>query len=267
MMLTAGWITKAGPFTVEKVAVEDAGEVDLSRPPVGVGHTTEGSFESALSKFRSQDAPNFLVGKDGNRVRIIQLIALGRCAKALENPAGGVETNHWARAQIELAGNSKLSPWLPDTDVLDAFAALVGTLRDRAGIPLFRPFPDRLQSGVVWAVPNNPRRRTGKWGRVGGWFTHLEVPENHHWDMGSFRWTEVFRRATVHVTSVHPNGSPRRPPEWFGTWAQWRLGKGPFKTFGPADKKHRPPEAPTPIPDWAWRRLERLVREGHPVHS
>src|SRR6476659_3874421 len=53
VVLTPGFLTKVGSIRVERVPAHDFGDVDLSRAPVGVGHTTEGSFESALQKFES----------------------------------------------------------------------------------------------------------------------------------------------------------------------------------------------------------------------
>lgn len=182
---------------MERVAVPHAlVPADASRPPAGVGHTTEGSFESALAVFREHYAPNFMVGRDGaGRVRILQFVPVGFMAEALQNHVGGGETNRWARAQIELVASSSLQPWTPGPEVLKAFAGLLRELKTVAGIPLERPFPDTLPAGV-WATETNSRRQSGKWGSVPGWFNHLEVPENDHWDMGSFQWRDAFAIAS-----------------------------------------------------------------------
>ena len=264
-MLTPGFLTKVGSIRVERVPAHDFGDVDLSKAPVGVGHTTEGSFESALQKFESVDAPHFLVGADRKgKVRICQLVALGRTAGALEHNKGTVETNRWARAQIELAGFSKKSAWLPNQDVLDAFTQLVAALRGRAGIPLHRPFPDAMiPAGIIWATTKNPRRKSGHWGTLAGWWNHLEVPGNAHWDMGAFRWTPVLKNAQSLVKPA-PEARPTTLPSWFWPWVEWRLGEGEFKSFGAAAEKHRPKEAPRPIPDWAWKRFAKFVADRKP---
>jgi hypothetical protein len=179
------WLAHAGAYRVERrPAPESHLVVDLSRPPAGVGHTTECSFECALRVFRRHYAPNFLVGRDRRgRVRIVQLIPLGEAGTTLRNLSGGVETNRWARAQIELAAHSHVYQWQPDPGVMHAFSALLYALRDAAGIPLSRPYIDAYTgAAVAW------RRRDGKWGRTPGWFNHAEIPENNHWDMGGFRW-------------------------------------------------------------------------------
>jgi hypothetical protein len=57
-------------------------------------------------------------------------------------------------------------------------------------------------------------------------------------------------------------------PQWFWTWARWRLGVGEFKAYGPANSAFRP-GLPVPAPGvswapggkhyWAWKRLKALV--------
>ena len=179
------WLTHAGAYGVERApAPRSRLIVDLSRPPAGIGHTTECSFECALRVFRRHYAPNFLVGRDRlGRVRIVQLVPLGQAATTLRNLEGGVETNRWARAQIELVARSHTYQWQADPGVMRAFTALLLALRDAAGIPLSRPYVDAYSgTAAAW------RRRDGKWGRTAGWFNHGEIPENDHWDMGGFRW-------------------------------------------------------------------------------
>jgi hypothetical protein len=179
------WLAHAGAYRVEHATARRSYvTVDLSRPPAGVGHTTECSFECALRVFRRHYAPNFLVGRDSlGRVRIVQLVPLGEAAATLRNFPGGVETNAWARAQIELVGRSHAYQWQADPGVMHGFSALLLALRDAAGIPLTRPYIDAYSAqAAAW------RRRDGKWGRTPGWFNHGEIPENNHWDMGGFRW-------------------------------------------------------------------------------
>jgi hypothetical protein len=170
------------------------GSVDLSKPRAAVLHTTEGSWESALSEFDTHFAPHFLLGRDQHgETRIAQLIPLGQMAGSLENASGGVETNAWAVAQIEMVGFSSTSPWLPADDVVDALASLMLTLRDEAGVPIERPFKDTMPR-LPWATTAFKRRKSGKWGTVAGWFGHVEVPENSHWDPGAIRWADILER-------------------------------------------------------------------------
>lgn len=195
------WITYAGPYTVERVTVPCL-DVDVSRtvPAKGVGHTTEGSWAGAMSVFRRHYAPTFMVGRDGARVRIVQFCPLGKAAAALRNTAGGVETNRWARAQIELVARSSRASWQADPEVGRAYAALLYELRQAAGIPLRHV--------------RNPARDPRVWRDSAGWFDHAGVPENTHWDMGAFRWPSALAAAQAFAPVVNPgHEKPLRPAE------------------------------------------------------
>jgi|SRR5438128_81963 len=207
---TVRWLAYAGRFRIERVRVPQTGlAVDLRRPPAGIGHTTECSFECALRVFRRRNAPTFLVGRDRlGRVRIVQLVPLGEAAGSLVNLPGGVETNRWARAQIELVAHSRTHAWTADPVVMSAFASLLVALRGDAGIPLSRPFGDGYSQRA-----DAVHRVSGKWGRVAGWFNHGEIPENNHWDMGAFRWTIALadaRRESRLVTAARAAPRPLR---------------------------------------------------------
>ncbi len=166
------------------------GLVDLGRPPAGVLHTIEGSLESGISVFEKRYTPTFGVGRD----RIVQFTALGQMDAALENHYGGGETNRWARAQIEVEGHAQEYGFSFAPAVTDALASLLATLRAELGIPLTRPFPDAMQR-LPWSTESFSRRRAGKWGKVAGWYGHVEIPENSHWDPGALLWTPLLAEA------------------------------------------------------------------------
>lgn len=193
------WLNSAAGIPVERVRVPclSAG-VSEGLPPKGVAHTTEGSWAGAMSVFRRHYAPHFMVGRDGSRVRIVQFCPLGTSAAALANRAGGVETNRWARAQIEIVGYSQRTRWLPDPGVLKAYAALLYELRSAAGIPL-RYVP-------------NPTRNATVWRNSAGWFAHAGVPENSHWDVGQLDWPAALAKAAAHAPVVNPGHEPVKPP-------------------------------------------------------
>ncbi len=186
------WLGNALMYRVERLTVpHEQDRVVAAKPPAGVMHTTEGTFASALAVFKVHFAPHFMVSDD----RIVQFVPLGTIAAALEHKKGTVETNRWARAQIEVVAHSKLPPWQPDGPTFDRLAALVATLETAAGIPLRRPWPDTLDAGTKWATEANPRRTHSKWGAESGWFGHVEIPGNSHWDPGSLRYGALFERA------------------------------------------------------------------------
>jgi hypothetical protein len=274
-----GWLTRTvGGRKIEHIPCPHPNvAVDLDAPAVGVLHTIEGSIDSGMSVFRRHYAPHFTLDDR----QIIQLIPLGFIGAACENHVGGVETNFIVRAQIEVAGRSKTKSWLPDAGTMEALADLMATLERAADIPLTRPFSDQMPP-LPWAVMKFSRRNAGKWGKTSGWFGHVEVPENRHWDPGAFRWKEVLDLARTLAASPDdtPNAKrqpamtkpPRPIPDWFWTWLRWRLGAGEFKRFGPHNMKHRP-ELPfggkgqKPIPAWAWNKLGQFTaaRQGpHP---
>ena len=259
-----GWLTTTiGGRKIEHIPCPNPGvAVDLRAPAVGVMHTIEGNLESGMSVFRRHFAPHFTL--DGQQT--IQLVPLGVIGAALENHPGGVETNLIVRAQIEVAGSSSTKSWLPDDATTEALADLVATLARAAEIPLERPFPDEMPP-LPWAVETFSRRTAGDWGKTAGWFGHVEVPENKHWDPGALQWTQLLDLAREFAAGRAPAAKPKPQPvvakapspipDWFWTWLRWRLGEGEFKAFGPQDVTHRPElpfggEGQEPIPAWAW---------------
>ncbi len=204
-----GWLTKTvGGRTIEHIPCPNpGGVVDETAPATGVIHTVEGSLDSGLGVFRQHFAPHFVL--DGER--IIQLVPLGTMAAALENRPGGVETNSITRAQIEVAGHSSEDPWECDESTGEALADLMATLADAAEIPLERPFEDKMPA-KPWATTNFVRRSAGKWGHVAGWYGHVEVPENEHWDPGAFEWSKTIVRAKTFAGGAGRHSTLTRSP-------------------------------------------------------
>lgn len=251
-------------------------QVNLNAPAAGVMHTIEGTLGGGLSVFQQHFAPHFAL--DGRR--IVQMIPLGMIGCALENRPGGVETNSIVRAQIEVAGNSKDKPWLPDAQTADALADLMATLKRAADIPLKRPFAEQMPP-KPWAVANFGRRGAGKWGRTAGWFGHVEVPENAHWDPGALQWSKVLARARTIAAESGPvqakpdartNKPPNPIPDWYWVWLSWHRGEGKFKRFGAHNLAHRP-ELPfggpgqKPMPAWAWRKASAFTAARQGPHA
>jgi hypothetical protein len=266
-----GYLTSVGKYPVEKLPCPGTDQrVDTSAPAAGVLHTTEGSFESSLAVFRAHYAPHFLVGKDkSGKVRIVQLLPLGEMAAALEHPAGYPESNRVARAQIELVGYSKQESWYPEPDVADALASLIASLQVHAGIPLSRPFPDGMPREIL-ASRSFSRRSAGKWGKVAGWYGHVEIPGNSHWDPGNLEWTKLLgaARATltptprpvpVPVEEPAPNPEPKNdtpftnPDRYAGLDPMWAWFK--WKDDG-ADQDTRPAQVPVRVPAAWWVRYK-----------
>lgn len=255
--MAVAWLKAAGKFKVEHMPMPHPGvRVSGPGPKVGVLHTIEGSLESGLSVFRRHFAPTFTVGRDRNgKVRILQHIPLGYMAAALENHSGGVETNREAEVQIELAGHSSQQPWLPDAGVLDALTSLMAVLSVNPGIPLTRPYPD-LMPALPWASYSFPRRRDGKFNRVSGWYGHVEVPENAHWDPGAFRWTVALNAAKVKAAPT-PSLAAIGDRDW--AFGRWYLGLGEYARYGRRNTRVRPMGYPAKVPANGWRAVEWYV--------
>jgi hypothetical protein len=254
-----GWLNRTlGGRVIEHVPCPNPGSpVDEGAPAVGVLHTIEGSLSSGMGVFHQHFAPHFTL--DAHQT--LQLVPLGTMAAALENHVGGVETNAIARVQIEVAGSSKTTPWLWDEATTTAVADLVATVSKAAQIPLERPFADQMPA-LPWAIESFSRRHAGTWGHVAGWYGHVEVPENSHWDPGALRWSVLLDEArtfggglVVELGEVNPAVAPASLPAWYWIWVQWRLGEGHFKGLGPANPARRPSEVPATIPHWACVKL------------
>ena len=190
--MRTGWVNKIGAFPVGKHPQgTDFGAVALSSPPKGCGHTTEGTGE--IPNY-SSSSPHFTIGRAG----ISQHRQLGRMAGTLRNEAGGTDTNRLIRVQFELVGFSSVAPWTPGPKQSDMLAALFEFSEKECGIPEDHVWPDKfsdtpLQPGQIWATTNNPRRNR-RFPEEPGWYTHAEIPENSHWDMGSCLITPLMQR-------------------------------------------------------------------------
>jgi len=183
----AGFINKlpGGIEVIHRPAAKDWGDVDLSSPPKGCGHTTE---TTSLPSYREgqRDAPTFTVGFD----KVWQHRGLGKSCGTLQNLAGGVETNRLIRIQFELIGSSTRESWLPAGSFQrEALAAIKELAHDELDVPPGHAWPDKQDDGdrANMAYP----RRHSKFPSVPGWYGHIEIPENEHWDWGSLRWDDL----------------------------------------------------------------------------
>lgn len=144
----------------------------------------------------TRGAPHLAVGPlaDGGRVKIVQLVPFGDIGTALKNLTGGGETNRWIRCQIEIVEFSKLPAWLPKwQETCEALASIYDWCKEELGIPKRAAYTQPLTAGVIWATSSNPRRRAPKFGKEAGWFGHVDVPENDHWDPGSLQLAPLFK--------------------------------------------------------------------------
>jgi hypothetical protein len=185
--MPTGFINKlpGGIEVIHKPAERQFGDVSLDSPPKGCGHTTEGT---SLPSYRAgqTDAPTFTVGYD----KVWQHRGLGKMCGTLFNAAGGVETNRLIRIQFELVGFSTRESWLPARSFQrDALAAIKELAHDELGVRRRHVWPDKQDDDIL--ATSSYHRRQSKFPDVSGWYGHVEIPENEHWDWGSLRWDDL----------------------------------------------------------------------------
>lgn len=193
------WLEKiGGSVEVERITdVKRSGVTsDLSVPPKGVLHTTEGGWDGSLSVFRNvTGTPTFMGGFDvtSGRHRVAQFMPIGEMALTLKNAAGGTETNREVRVQIEALGFSQFGGkkrWFLGVDrkslseaTKNMLADLVWSAGEAAGIP-------HRHAGLGFG-----NRSVSQWDSEAGWYAHSEAPENDHGDVGNeFDWDDLFAR-------------------------------------------------------------------------
>jgi len=157
-------------------------------PPHLCLHTTEGSTTLGDAYKRWEFPPNFACG-DGH---VVQLYPLGYASEAVDSHDGDL-------LQVELAwrvgGKPVAGVYLPVPSTLHPLVALTAFLDERGFIStgLRRPnddWPTALDRGPQ-AVDSYYRRRDGTWPKPGV-YGHVEIPDDEHWDPGSFDYPAFF---------------------------------------------------------------------------
>ena len=158
-------------------------------PPNLCLHTTEGGPELG-ERYKTWDfPPNFACGD----FKIVQLFPLGFAAEA-------VDTKDAYLMQIEMAwrvgGKPVTNVYLPAPSTLLPTVALVAFLHREGLITtgLERPnhdWPVALDAGPQ-AKDDYYRRTEGTWPKAGV-YGHVEIPDDEHWDPGSFDYPTFFQ--------------------------------------------------------------------------
>jgi hypothetical protein len=150
-------------------------------------HTTETDGYVETLKFPSQ----WQCGEE----KIGQHIKLGLAGDSVNTWDGHAQ-------QIEMVGRSRLERWLPREETLGPVVALTAWLHktDRIKTGLKRPalWPVVLDKGPQ-AVTSYYRRHAGVWPGTAGVYGHVEIPDNSHWDPGSFDYPRFFARVQAAI--------------------------------------------------------------------
>ena len=155
-------------------------------------HTTEGSWESAMSVFHSRMVAPHMMYDPVSRRRV-QFIDLDRSAYALRHQ--GPETNRAHCIQVELIGF--------------ADRPFTGELADRIGTDLLAPVlaakpittrhPTFYGPGCGWVLASSSARQrmgSAEWLGFDGICGHQHVPGNEHWDPGAIDIDRIITAAT-----------------------------------------------------------------------
>lgn len=149
----------------------------LNVPAKLVWHTTEGVSLPAYSGTH----PHFTLNpKTG---QLWQHIPIHSGAMALENDAGGVETNRAHAIQVELIGYAAQTQGWSDADYANV-AKLARWIEKHAGVARRCAVDFHSASSVV-------RLSGSAWLAYAGHLGHQHVPENAHWDPGLFKIEKV----------------------------------------------------------------------------
>lgn len=135
---------------------------------------------------------------------------------------------------IEMVGRSQLVRWLPKETTLGPTVALVAWLHrtDRIRTGLKRPATwDVILDRGPQAVESYYRRLAGLWPQTAGVYGHVDIPDNSHWDPGSFDYPRFFARvqAAIEVQEDEMGMTPEQQDKLERLWnmltaAQEELG-------------------------------------------
>lgn len=161
-------------------------------PYKGVLHTTEGaSATGAFAAFKANNSwPHFTVGQDG---KVYQHIGVDVAARALQNLAGGVQTNRDSVIQVEVVGWASKPVW-PLVQI-EAVRRLMRWVEEQTGV---------LPEGPVFNPQSSVKRFTGaQWDSFAGWCGHQHVPENNHWDPGAIKLSTLLPKVPLPMIRVN----------------------------------------------------------------
>lgn len=208
-LILGGSLKAAGPLLWLPGAIRDTHPEAINpwsttSNPKGVLHTTEGP---SWPDYRGWTVnPHLTVMPTAHKgVTVRQHIPFSSGSFALENHAGGVQTNRAYAMQVELVGTcSKGGPgyyWPAADDVvlLDLYRKVIKPLSDAYRIPLrapqWKPYLGNGSAQDSYGGNNGVRLNFAEWISFTGWLGHQHVPENAHGDPGAFPWPRMIALA------------------------------------------------------------------------
>lgn len=177
-------------------------------------HTTEAGPDyrpSTASYFGRPVWPHATVARVGGAARIVQHLPISRAARALEHPAGTVETNRARAVQVEIGWWAARIGELPD-DLAAALADWLVWVAGETGSPLNGPVFVGPDAGWTLASVDARQRMSARdWLGFSGVCGHQHVPNNRHWDPGALDLRRVLHTASRPA----PGQTKGRHPDMF----------------------------------------------------
>lgn len=173
------------PIATPKLVNQDGGAF-IGVPWRVVWHTTQNSnIQQAYNELvRERFAAHFLVDENNTW----QLLDTGRAARALQNRAGGVETNRANAIQIELVA---FAEYRKSAKLMARARLLALWLASAYQIPWVWPAGPSMPP-VNGKDGNRHNRDPKTWYQFGGHYGHEHVPENIHWDPAFYPDEQAF---------------------------------------------------------------------------
>lgn len=168
-----------------------------------VWHSTEGSsLAGAEGAYRNHGGwPHFTV--DPKTKERVQHYPLNVSSRALQNDAGGVETNRHGAIQVEIVGFAASMRDLPADQAAWLGTEVMRPIHRALGIPYTAPRCYDQRDGFTLASETAPQRMTyATWLGFRGACLHQHVPENDHWDAGALPLPAMMRAAQGGATTA-----------------------------------------------------------------
>jgi hypothetical protein len=158
------------------------GSYVASGPFRGVLHTAEAKqyFPSDTSYFGHSNPPHFTLALEGGTAKVYQHFSIKTAARALENLAGGVQTNRLCAIQIEIAWTATEIAALPKP-MLEMLRQWMRWVEAQTGVKRAAP---KFMDQKAYGYGSPTRMSFDEWNGFNGWCGHQHVPENAHWDPG-----------------------------------------------------------------------------------
>lgn len=154
--------------------------------------TSRNYSPTRASYYGAQNWPHATAAKIAGVPRLFQHGPIDRSARAMQNDAGGVETNRCRAVQLEVAWGAYDAALIPD-DLMDTVADWCAWVADQTGCRRALPLPFVGSEG--YGEDAAQRMSDGEWLAFDAICAHQHVPENDHWD-GPFDAARLAQRLT-----------------------------------------------------------------------